>query len=93
MGDNSEGALGIGDQTVSNCGIPSLVEGLSHKVIIEVACGGSHTIACSEDGEAFAWGDASKGALGIGTNDGLEAQEGDFVFSPTQLTDLKRRGE
>jgi alpha-tubulin suppressor-like RCC1 family protein len=50
-----------------------LVEGLSHKVIIEVACGGSHTIACSEDGEAFAWGDASKGALGIGTNDGLEA--------------------
>jgi alpha-tubulin suppressor-like RCC1 family protein len=65
MGNNAEGKLGVGSVKSMNCNVPTLVEGI--RGIAKVSCGGSHTLALSLTGEAFAWGQAYYGALGINT--------------------------
>ena len=45
--------------------IPSLGD-LAGKVVRQVACGGNFTLALSEEGEVFAWGEGVTGALGTG---------------------------
>ena len=45
---------------------PSLGD-LAGKLIRQVACGGNFTLALSEEGEVFAWGKGSSGALGTGS--------------------------
>ena len=34
--------------------------------VVHLACGGSHTLACTRDGRLFAWGSNSRGQLGMG---------------------------
>ena len=63
MGSNSEGRLGTGNPEMRSCNVPTLVDGLSN--IKKVSCGSSHTLALSEDGQAYAWGQAFYGALGL----------------------------
>ena len=72
MGSNSEGRLGTGDAEMRYCNVPTLVENLSN--IKKVSCGTSHTLALSNDGEVYAWGQAFYGALGVTPNEqgGLE---------------------
>ena len=45
------------------CNVPTLVDGLCN--IKKVSCGTSHTLALSDDGHAYAWGQAFYGALGF----------------------------
>ena len=32
-----------------------------------IACGGSHSFVCTDEGEVYSWGDGQYGALGLGT--------------------------
>jgi len=66
MGNNAEGKLGVGSVKNMNCIVPTLVEGI--RGISKVSCGGSHTLALSLTGEAYSWGQAYYGALGVNTN-------------------------
>ena len=63
MGSNSEGRLGTGNPEMRSCNVPTLVDGLCN--IKKVSCGSAHTLALSEDGQAYAWGQAFYGALGL----------------------------
>ncbi|KAG5339698.1 RCBT1 protein, partial [Acromyrmex heyeri] len=73
-GHNGYGELGIGasNQVVTK---PILVtmpilEGLGMKRVVDIACGSHHSIALTEDGEVYAWGQNNCGQLGssISTN-------------------------
>lgn len=63
MGNNSEGRLGTGNTDIRSCNVPTLVDGLCN--IRKVSCGSSHSLALSEDGKVYVWGQAFYGALGI----------------------------
>jgi hypothetical protein len=65
-GDEDGGRLGHGD--LSNCSSPKLVRGLVGKQAKEVACGGSHTLVCTEDGRVYSFGNGRYGQLGHGNN-------------------------
>ncbi|HHT9110863.1 MAG TPA: RCC1 domain-containing protein [Candidatus Brocadiaceae bacterium] len=67
-GANEYGQLGIGGETSpgSKKNKPEKINGLGG--IIALACGGSHTIALSKDGEVYGWGCNQKGQIGDGTN-------------------------
>ena len=54
MGSNSCGKLGIGEFDLKFSNVPCLVEDISG--IKNVVCGGSHTLALSEDGTVYSWG-------------------------------------
>ncbi|KYN22215.1 RCC1 and BTB domain-containing protein 1, partial [Trachymyrmex cornetzi] len=73
-GHNGYGELGIGasNQVVTK---PILVtmpilESLGMKRVVDIACGSHHSIALTEDGEVYAWGQNNCGQLGssISTN-------------------------
>ncbi|XP_078576873.1 putative E3 ubiquitin-protein ligase HERC4 isoform X2 [Branchiostoma floridae x Branchiostoma japonicum] len=46
---------------------PRMVKELSSLQIVQVACGGKHSLALSNDGRIFSWGNNSHGQLGIGS--------------------------
>jgi alpha-tubulin suppressor-like RCC1 family protein len=45
---------------------PKIVDGLSKEVVVQVACGWDHTLAVTNKGEIYSWGDATFGRLGHG---------------------------
>mmetsp|Transcript_32287 Transcript_32287/g.55841 ORF Transcript_32287/g.55841 Transcript_32287/m.55841 type:complete len:1231 (-) Transcript_32287:173-3865(-) len=77
MGSNAAGRLGIGDQNLTQCSSPCLVEGLTSYRCIDVSCGWGHTVAVTEDGSVFSWGVGDYGALGTGNTD--------TQWTPTQV--------
>jgi alpha-tubulin suppressor-like RCC1 family protein len=64
-GNNEFGQLGIG--TFQHKTSPQLVA--SDQIFVSVACGYSHTIATSTDGNLWSWGGAGYGELGTGKAD------------------------
>jgi len=64
FGSGLLGGLGLGHN--ENQLFPQHVELLAQVVIRSVACGHAHTFAISESGQAYMWGCATEGALGIG---------------------------
>ncbi|XP_075155337.1 E3 ubiquitin-protein ligase HERC2 [Haematobia irritans] len=64
------GRLGHGDNATQLK--PKLVAGLSGKRVIQVACGSrdAQTLALTEDGAVFSWGDGDFGKLGRGGSEG-----------------------
>ena len=50
------------------CTIPTLISGLSPPLCfpIDIACGSSHSLCLSDEGEVYSWGEGGKGQLGIG---------------------------
>jgi alpha-tubulin suppressor-like RCC1 family protein len=62
-GGNPEGQLGLGHREERV--IPTKIEGIPDK-IVEVACGYSHSLALTAEGEVYAWGRNEAGELGIG---------------------------
>jgi alpha-tubulin suppressor-like RCC1 family protein len=46
--------------------VPCLVESLTSENLLTVSCGASHTVAVSDEGYAYSWGQTEYGALGIG---------------------------
>ncbi|MXQ93803.1 hypothetical protein E5288_WYG016931 [Bos mutus] len=75
-GRNEKGQLGHGD--TKRVEAPRLVEGLSHEVIVSAACGRNHTLALTETGSVFAFGENKMGQLGLGN-------QTDAVPSPAQI--------
>ncbi len=77
MGNNMNGRLGIGDNSLTHSPVPCLVEGLVGQHILRVSCGWTHTAAVSgtfrvansravDQGLVFTWGLGEFGALGQG---------------------------
>uniref|UniRef100_A0A287ANK4 Regulator of chromosome condensation 2 n=1 Tax=Sus scrofa TaxID=9823 RepID=A0A287ANK4_PIG len=75
-GRNEKGQLGHGD--TKRVEAPRLLEGLSHEVIVSAACGRNHTLALTETGSVFAFGENKMGQLGLGN-------QTDAVPSPAQI--------
>ncbi|OZC05360.1 regulator of condensation [Onchocerca flexuosa] len=62
MGTGSRGELGHG--TVECEQQPRLVECLSSLIVVQVACGGWHSVALTDDGDVYLWGWNKCGQLG-----------------------------
>jgi len=82
MGSNAEGKLGVGERTLKYSNVPCLVEGIQN--VKKVSCGLSHSLAITEEGRAFSWGQGFYGALGINKH-GL-----DTLYSPERIESLSR---
>ncbi|XP_078061143.1 putative E3 ubiquitin-protein ligase HERC4 [Mustelus asterias] len=46
--------------------VPRLLRDLAEMCVIQVACGNSHSLALCKDGRVFAWGQNTRGQLGLG---------------------------
>lgn len=55
------GRLGIGDKTISYLSSPCLVESLKGNFIEHISCGWGHSVAITESGDAFSWGNGDNG--------------------------------
>lgn len=61
-GTNSNGQLGLGDQTERQ--VPTIVEALADETVVTVSSGTSHTLALTADGQVYAFGSNTDGQLG-----------------------------
>ncbi|KAL6135401.1 hypothetical protein ACLB2K_067629 [Fragaria x ananassa] len=66
-GNNEYGQLGTGDTQPRSQPIP--VNGLSGLTLVDIAAGGWHSTALTDDGEVYGWGRGEHGRLGFGDND------------------------
>ena len=66
MGSNSHGQLGLGNAGIKGKNTPTLVEAqpMVDSVVTKVACGLFHSLALTESGQAYSWGNGKFGALG-----------------------------
>ncbi|CAG2167817.1 unnamed protein product [Oppiella nova] len=65
-GENESYQLGTGDTTAS--AIPLLLNfNLTNEKIVDIACGGNHSLALTDGGHVYAWGLNSSGEIGNGT--------------------------
>ena len=64
LGMGSEGQLGHGN--TSDCTEPRLVDGLASRPVAQVACGKSHSLALTAEGDVYSWGASDEGQLGTG---------------------------
>ncbi|KAK4809815.1 hypothetical protein QYF61_014283 [Mycteria americana] len=76
LGRNEKGQLGHGD--TKRVEAPKLIEVLGGEAIVLAACGRNHTLALTESGSVFAFGENKMGQLGLGN-------QTDAVPSPTQI--------
>lgn len=76
FGDGDCGQLGLGEDVTERLRpFPLDIEG---KAVVQVACGGMHTVALASDGAVYSWGVNDEGALGRPTADKIwdESEEG-----------------
>jgi alpha-tubulin suppressor-like RCC1 family protein len=70
LGANSHGQLGLGHclpQTEPQC-----VQALAQVRVIQLACGGAHSLVLSAEGAAYSWGRGDWGQLGLGSTESQE---------------------
>lgn len=89
-GRNQASQLGMGpppegQQLPSNVHVPTLVPALRHIRVVQVACGGFHSLALTDGGRVLAWGAGAKGQLGIVTRHEASNTTGLFTGSPTKI--------
>ncbi|KAL4527306.1 hypothetical protein Ndes2526B_g08991 [Nannochloris sp. 'desiccata'] len=65
-GRGEYGRLGLGDRSGSSKLRPAKIWALEGVKMVQVSCGGSHTLGVTADGKAWAWGRGSFGRLGTG---------------------------
>ncbi|KAM4704487.1 protein RCC2 isoform 1-T2 [Rhinophrynus dorsalis] len=75
-GRNEKGQLGHGD--VKRLDAPKLIESLKDEVFVHASCGRNHTLALTENGSVYAFGENKMGQLGLGNKT-------DAVPSPAQI--------
>lgn len=63
-GRNEKGQLGHGD--IKRVDSPKPVESLQDEVFVHAACGRNHTLALTENGSVYAFGENKMGQLGLG---------------------------
>jgi chromosome segregation ATPase len=80
FGWGRDGRLGLGEDNLQ-AQVPTMVEALADRRVVQVACGSYHTAAVTDDGEVFTWGWAEDGRLGTG----VEAN----AFRPTRVEALR----
>eukprot|EP00210_Caulerpa_lentillifera_P006699 g6401.t1 len=68
-GRGKHGQLGLG--TTENIFVPKLVTTLTPQKIKQIACGDSHSLCVTKDGQVFTWGQSRWGQTGIGTTENL----------------------
>ncbi len=62
FGRNLDGQLGIASRKEAK--LPTLVSGLKDEVIVQISAGGDYSLALSDSGSVFAWGNNNGGQLG-----------------------------
>ncbi|XP_053499392.1 protein RCC2 homolog isoform X1 [Ictalurus furcatus] len=75
-GRNDKGQLGHGD--TKRLDAPKLVEGFGEEVVVAAACGRNHTLALTENGTVYSFGENKLGQLGQGN-------QTDAVLSPASI--------
>ena len=66
FGEDENGKLGLKEEQLSNTSRPQPVA-TKDGHFAAVACGSGHTLALTQDGKVFSFGDGSRGQLGQGT--------------------------
>lgn len=66
FGDGALGQLGHGN--CSRVDQPHLLGVLAERAVAQVACGKSHTLALTAQGDVYTWGACDEGQLGLGRN-------------------------
>lgn len=90
FGSNSDGQLGINDQSVPFSTAPLLVSDLVQMQVnpIMLSCGGYHTGIVVNNGEVYMWGRNTYGQCGRSPSGSLTSQ---FLFTPHRLQmDIQR---
>ena len=64
MGSNSDGKLGVGDNSLSYSSSPLLVEKLSEYPASKISCGWGYTGIITTEGDLYTWGSGQYGVLG-----------------------------
>ena len=85
FGNGTSGCLGHGDPLWTICMGPRAVGALGKAHCVGAACGAANTFAVTDNGDLFAMGDATSGALGLGTN------ENQLLPLPVCATEVKAR--
>jgi alpha-tubulin suppressor-like RCC1 family protein len=68
-GDNKKGQIGNGKSGENECQlIPIKVNGFNDEKVIHISCGGWHSMALTESGRVFSWGNNSSRQLGQNNN-------------------------
>ncbi|KAH0984515.1 hypothetical protein GBA52_011692 [Prunus armeniaca] len=65
-GRGEHGRLGFGDNDKSSKMVPQRVHLLAGEDIVQVSCGGTHSVALTRDGRMFSFGRGDHGRLGYG---------------------------
>ncbi|EDO43659.1 predicted protein, partial [Nematostella vectensis] len=84
FGDNNFGQLGFGDRNRRRD--PAKLPFFEGKRVVDIACGGQHSVVLLDNGETYAWGDSSSGQCGIGKCDNNSAEKHE---TQPQATDVK----
>ena len=84
FGENENGKLGLKEKQAENTSRPQPVA-TDGGHFTAVACGSGHTLALTQDGKVYSFGDGSRGQLGQGTRV-LEVKEPSVI---QQLSNLK----
>jgi E3 ubiquitin-protein ligase HERC4 len=62
-------------------GVPRRIKTLATKIIVQIACGIEHSIALTNDGEIYGWGNNAEGQLALGC-------KVELVTKPTKIPNL-----
>eukprot|EP00884_Botryococcus_braunii_P004691 jgi/Botrbrau1/14222/Bobra.0254s0011.1 len=65
-GRGEYGRLGLSDRSGSSKLRANKVKALEGHSVVQISCGGTHTLALTQEGRIFAWGRGSFGRLGTG---------------------------
>ncbi|KAL9265244.1 Ultraviolet-B receptor UVR8-like protein [Drosera capensis] len=87
-GRGEHGRLGFGDDKTSKM-VPQKVQLLSGEDVVQVSCGGTHSVALTRDGRVFSFGRGDHGRLGYGR----KQTTGQPIEVPIIIPPLKGVGE
>lgn len=80
-GRGNEGQLGLGDYRPRT--VPALLKSLGDQTtgttVLQVACGGAHTIALVDNGDVYTWGSNDEMQLGLGSTFGRKVNRPELV--------------
>lgn len=72
FGSNGNGRLGQPEE-VESLSVPTPVPGLDGVVVNALACGESHTLVCTTEGQVLSWGTGRWGRLGLGHSEDIRS--------------------
>ncbi len=90
LGDGSLGQLGHG--AAASCAEPKLLAQLSSKVVAQVVCGQSHSLALTEFGDVYSWGRGFEGQLGLDVQEVALCPKYVYAFHGTPIAQLAAGG-